>query len=176
MGLVNVGRENSTPIHLYYEDHGSGLSVVLIHGSFSMKLAFVLQGASYSAGQIKVEAAVTIEPEGQGFRISRSALTVHAQVPNLDEATPARMVGDAEKGCPVSRVLNAAITVDAKYPRRRQRGTRVRSARIVALDSFSGSQEPHYSVNQDPEICQWIRSIRPKKSTSIAAAFLVPRW
>src|SRR5712671_4223249 len=32
MGFVNVGRENSTPIDLYYEDHGSGLPVVLIHG------------------------------------------------------------------------------------------------------------------------------------------------
>jgi OsmC subfamily peroxiredoxin len=54
---------------------------------FSMTLAFVLQGASYSASEIEVEAAVTIEPEGQGFRISRSALTVQAQVLNLDEAT-----------------------------------------------------------------------------------------
>jgi lipoyl-dependent peroxiredoxin len=79
-----------------------------------MTLAFVLQGAAYSPTEIDVEAAVTIEPEGQGFRISRSALTLHAQVPNLDEATFARMVGDAEKGCPVSRVLNAAITLDAK--------------------------------------------------------------
>src|SRR5580704_5214914 len=32
MGFVTVGRENSTPIDLYYEDHGSGLPVVLIHG------------------------------------------------------------------------------------------------------------------------------------------------
>jgi non-heme chloroperoxidase len=32
MGFINVGRENSTPIDLYYEDHGSGLPVVLIHG------------------------------------------------------------------------------------------------------------------------------------------------
>ena len=32
MGFVNVGQENSTPIDLYYEDHGSGLPVVLIHG------------------------------------------------------------------------------------------------------------------------------------------------
>ena len=31
MSFVNVGRENSTPIDLYYEDHGSGLPVVLIH-------------------------------------------------------------------------------------------------------------------------------------------------
>jgi osmotically inducible protein OsmC len=81
---------------------------------FSMTLAFVLQGAACAPTTLDVEAAVTIEPEGQGFRISRSALTVQAQVPNLDQATFARMVGDAEKGCPVSRVLNAAITVDAK--------------------------------------------------------------
>jgi hypothetical protein len=80
MGLVNVGREND----LCFEDHGSGLPVVLIHGSFSLTFAFVLQGGFYSAREIEVEAAVTIEPV-QGFRISRSALTVQAQV--LDEAT-----------------------------------------------------------------------------------------
>jgi pimeloyl-ACP methyl ester carboxylesterase len=32
MGIVTVGRENSTPIRLYYEDHGSGPAVVLVHG------------------------------------------------------------------------------------------------------------------------------------------------
>ena len=64
--------------------------------------------------ELTTEAAVTLEPEGQGFRISRSALTLRAQVPNLDEAAFARMAGDAEKNCPVSKVLNAAITLDAK--------------------------------------------------------------
>ena len=32
MSYVDVGKENSTSIHLYYEDHGSGQPVVLIHG------------------------------------------------------------------------------------------------------------------------------------------------
>ena len=86
-------------------------------GCFSMTMAFVLQAAGYTPTELDVEAAVTIEPEGQGFRISRSALTLRAQVPNLDQAAFARMVSDAEKGCPVSRVLNAAITVDAKLDR-----------------------------------------------------------
>lgn len=81
---------------------------------FSMTLAFVLQGAAYSPTELDVEAAVTIESESQGFRITRSALTLNAQVPNLDEATFTRMVGDAEKNCPVSKVLNAAVKVDAK--------------------------------------------------------------
>jgi len=81
---------------------------------FSMTMAFVLQAAAYSPAELDVEAAVTIEPEGEGFRISQSALTLNARVPNLDQATFARMVGAAEKNCPVSKVLNAAIKVDAK--------------------------------------------------------------
>jgi lipoyl-dependent peroxiredoxin len=81
---------------------------------FSMTMAFVLQGAGFTPTEISVEAAVTIEPEGEGFRISRSALTLRAQVPNLDQAAFAQMVSGAEKNCPVSKVLNAPITVDAK--------------------------------------------------------------
>jgi lipoyl-dependent peroxiredoxin len=83
-------------------------------GCFSLTLAFVLQGAGYTATELNVEAAVTIEPEGEGFRISRSALTLRAEVPKLDQAAFARMVSAAEKNCPVSKVLNAEITVDAE--------------------------------------------------------------
>jgi osmotically inducible protein OsmC len=83
-------------------------------GCFSMTLAFVLQGAGYTPTELSVEAAVTIEPEGEGFRISRSALTLRAQVPNLGQAAFAEMVSGAEKNCPVSKVLKAPITVDAK--------------------------------------------------------------
>ena len=83
-------------------------------GCFSMTLAFVLEGAGYAPTELDVEAAVTIEPEGQGFRISHSALTLRAKVPGLDDVAFTRMVGDAEKNCPVSKVLNAAITLDAK--------------------------------------------------------------
>jgi lipoyl-dependent peroxiredoxin len=48
--------------------------------------------------------------------LSRSgcALTSRAKVPNLDEAAFARFVGEAEKNCPVSRVLNATITLDSR--------------------------------------------------------------
>jgi osmotically inducible protein OsmC len=83
-------------------------------GCFTMALAFQLQVAGYVPTELKTEAAVTLEPEGQGFRISRSDLTLHAQVPNLDEASFARLASDAEKNCPVSKVLNAEITLDAR--------------------------------------------------------------
>jgi lipoyl-dependent peroxiredoxin len=83
-------------------------------GCFTMALAFELQNAGYTPTELNTEAAVTLEPEGQGFRISCSALILRAQVPNLDEATFAQMASDAEKNCPVSKVLDAAITLDAK--------------------------------------------------------------
>ncbi len=83
-------------------------------GCFTMALAFGLQSGGYTPTELTTEAAVTLEPEGKGFRISRSALTLRARVPNLDEASFNRIAGDAEKNCPVSRVLNAAITLDAK--------------------------------------------------------------
>jgi lipoyl-dependent peroxiredoxin len=83
-------------------------------GCFTMALAFQLQAAGFTPTELSTEAAVTLEPEGQGFRISRSALTLRAQVPKLDEAAFTRMAGDAEKNCPVSKVLNATITLDAK--------------------------------------------------------------
>src|SRR5579864_4311257 len=83
-------------------------------GCFTMALAFQLQGAGFTPTELTTEAAVSLEPEGQGFRISRSALTLRAAVPGLDEGTFARIAGDAEKNCPVSRVLNAEISLDAK--------------------------------------------------------------
>ena len=83
-------------------------------GCFTMALAFGLQGAGFTPTELTTEAAVTIEQEGQGFRISRSALTLLARVPNLDQAAFARLAGEAEKNCPVSKVLNAQITLDAK--------------------------------------------------------------
>jgi lipoyl-dependent peroxiredoxin len=80
-------------------------------GCFTMALAFQLQGRGYTPVELQTEAAVTLEPEGQGFRISRSALTLRADVPGLDQATFDELAGAAEKTCPVSRVLNAEITL-----------------------------------------------------------------
>jgi len=83
-------------------------------GCFTMALAFQLQAAGYTATELSTEAAVTLEPDGSGFRISASALTLRADVPALDQATFDRLAAEAEKACPVSKVLNAKITLDAK--------------------------------------------------------------
>jgi osmotically inducible protein OsmC len=83
-------------------------------GCFTMALAFRLQGIGYSATELSTEAVITMEQDKEGFRISRSALTLRASVPDLDQDTFARLVHDAERNCPVSRALRAEITLDAK--------------------------------------------------------------
>ena len=56
-------------------------------GCLTMALAFQLESAGYSPTELKTEAAVSLDPEGSGFRITRSALTLRAVVPNLKETT-----------------------------------------------------------------------------------------
>src|ERR1700742_2348324 len=84
-------------------------------GCFTMAVAFQIQAAGHAAGGLNTEAAVTLESDGTGgFRISRSVLTLRAKVPGRDAAKFAELAANAEKGCPVSRLLNAEITLDAK--------------------------------------------------------------
>lgn len=84
-------------------------------GCFTMALAFGLQQAGLTAQELRTEAAVTLEAaEGGGFKISRSALTLRARIPGVDEAKFRELAEGAEKNCPVSKVLNAEITLDAQ--------------------------------------------------------------
>jgi lipoyl-dependent peroxiredoxin len=83
-------------------------------GCFTMALAFRLQSAGFTPTELSTEAAINLEQEKDTFRITRSALTLRASVPNLDQATFAQLAQDAEQNCPVSRVLKADITLDAK--------------------------------------------------------------
>lgn len=82
-------------------------------GCFSMALAFALQAAGFTATQIKAEAAVSLDPDGTGFKISKSHLTLRATIPGIDDAKFQEIAKEAEKGCPVSKVLNAEVTLDA---------------------------------------------------------------
>lgn len=80
-------------------------------GCFTMALAFQLQAAGFTPAELTTEAAVSLDPEGQGFKISRSALTLTGKVPGLDDARFEELARNAEKNCPVSKVLNAEITL-----------------------------------------------------------------
>lgn len=83
-------------------------------GCFTMALAFVLQGAGITPEELNTEAAVSLDPDGPGFKISRSDLTLRARIPGLDESKFLAFAQDAEKNCPVSKLMKAEITLDAK--------------------------------------------------------------
>jgi osmotically inducible protein OsmC len=84
-------------------------------GCFTMALAFQLQTAGFTPDELRTDCAVTLESDGAGgFKISRSALTLEASVPGLDAAQFDQLAQAAEKGCPVSKVLQAEITLDKR--------------------------------------------------------------
>jgi lipoyl-dependent peroxiredoxin len=83
-------------------------------GCFSMALAFALTAAGFTPASIATTARVTLEPDGPGFKISRSALTLEASVPNISKEQFEQIAAGAKAGCPISKVLNAEITLDWK--------------------------------------------------------------
>ena len=82
-------------------------------GCFTMALAFQIQQAGHAPRELSTEAAVTLAADGQGFRISRSALALVADVPGLDKAKFDELASQAEKNCPVSKLMNAEISLNA---------------------------------------------------------------
>jgi osmotically inducible protein OsmC len=82
-------------------------------GCFTMALAFQLQAAGFTPTQLTTEAAVSLVPDGAGFKIEKSALTLRATIPGIDQAKFDELTGAAEKGCPISKLFNAEITLDA---------------------------------------------------------------
>ena len=82
-------------------------------GCFTMAVAFGLQMAGFTPINLETEAAVSLEPEGDGYSITRSALRLSAQVPGIDNDRFQEIAHSAEEKCPISRVLKAEITLTA---------------------------------------------------------------
>lgn len=83
-------------------------------GCFSMALSAQLDGAGLKAESIDTTATVSLEKLEAGFAITSVHLEVRAKVPNADNAKFDELTNKAKEGCPVSKVLNAKITMDAK--------------------------------------------------------------
>jgi osmotically inducible protein OsmC len=83
-------------------------------GCFSMAVAFALAAAGFAPESIATTARVTLESDAPGFKISRSALTLEARVPNIDRAQFEKIAEGARAGCVISKALNAEITLDWK--------------------------------------------------------------
>ncbi|MEO7065866.1 MAG: OsmC family protein [Rhodanobacter sp.] len=82
-------------------------------GCFSMALSLELGKAQLTAESIDTTAEVTLDKDGDGFKISAVHLTCKANVPGANAATFEKIAQATKQGCPVSKVLNATITLDA---------------------------------------------------------------
>lgn len=80
---------------------------------FSMALSLMLGEAGHVAERIETEAEVRIEKQDQGFAILSSHLRVSANVPGASDEVFKDIAEKAKSGCPVSKLLNAEITMDA---------------------------------------------------------------
>ncbi len=80
---------------------------------FSMALSMMLGQAGLTAERIDTTAEVTLDKVGEGFSITAIALTLKARVPGADENQFQQIANQAKEGCPVSKVLNAQISLNA---------------------------------------------------------------
>jgi lipoyl-dependent peroxiredoxin len=83
-------------------------------GCFSMALSGQLGKADLKAENIETTATVTLDKTDAGFTITAVHLDVSARVPGATEESFATAANNAKAGCPVSRVLNAEITMEAR--------------------------------------------------------------
>lgn len=87
--------------------------IAAAHAScFTMATSFALARAGHSDGMLETDCAITLEKEGDGFKISKSALTLKATIAGIDEAEFFRIADEAKAGCPVSKLLNCEITLE----------------------------------------------------------------
>jgi len=87
--------------------------IAAAHAScFTMALSFALARAGLSDGTLETEAKVQLDKDGDGFKVSRSDLGLRAQVPGIEEARFRELAEGAKANCPISKLLNAEISLE----------------------------------------------------------------
>ena len=76
---------------------------------FTMALSFALAREGLTEGTLETIAKVKLDKEGDGFKVSRSDLSLKAHVTGIDEARFRQIAEHAKAGCPISKLLNAEI-------------------------------------------------------------------
>ena len=87
--------------------------VAAAHAScFTMALSFALAKAGFSDGELDTTAKVSLEKDGDGFTVTKSALTLTAKVPGIGADEFAKIADGAKANCPISKLLNAEVTLE----------------------------------------------------------------
>jgi lipoyl-dependent peroxiredoxin len=82
-------------------------------GCFTMALSFMLNNEGYTADAIDTEATLTMDQVNGAWTVTAIHLTTRARVPKIEAAKFGEIASNAKANCPISRLLNATITLDA---------------------------------------------------------------
>ncbi|WP_337169648.1 OsmC family protein [Gemmatimonas aurantiaca] len=99
-----TGRSGTNPEELIAAAHA---------GCFSMALSGQLTRAGHTPTELRTNAVLTMEQQAAGFAITKVHLQLTATVPGISEEEFQALAKAAKEGCPVSKVLNAEISLDA---------------------------------------------------------------
>ena len=111
-----VLKDNQYGFNTRFED-GAGTNpeelIAAAHAScFTMALSFALAKEGLTGGTLETTAKVKLDKDGDGFKVSRSDLTLTATVPGIDEDKFRTVAEGAKANCPISKLLNAEISLD----------------------------------------------------------------
>jgi lipoyl-dependent peroxiredoxin len=121
-GLLSTasGALSSTPYSFKARfEQGSGTNpeelLAAAHaGCFTMALSLILGEAGLRAENLSTTCAITIDKDGEGFSITKSHLALTAQVPGASQEAFENAVQKAKNNCPVSKLYDTEITLEAK--------------------------------------------------------------
>jgi lipoyl-dependent peroxiredoxin len=82
---------------------------------FTMALSFALAKEGLAGGTLETTARVRLEKEGEGFRVTRSDLSLTASVPDIAEDRFRALAEDAKNNCPISRLLDAEMDLEIAF-------------------------------------------------------------
>ena len=100
------GKPGSNPEELIGAAHAS---------CFTMALSFALAREGLGVGTLETTARVQLDKDGEGFKVSRSDLSLAATVPGIDEARFREVAEGAKANCPISKLLNAEISLEVQF-------------------------------------------------------------
>jgi osmotically inducible protein OsmC len=87
--------------------------IAAAHAScFTMALSFALAKEGFNDGTLETTAKVKLDKDGDGFKVSRSDLTLNASVEGIDADRFRQIAESAKANCPISKLLNAEITLE----------------------------------------------------------------
>ena len=82
-------------------------------GCFSMAFAMLLGEENFTPDSIDTQATVTLERQSDGFAVTAVHLKMQARIPSIEQSKFDEIADKAKSGCPISKLLNAKITLDA---------------------------------------------------------------